>query len=60
MTRRPPSVPEGVCQYLRGPTLYVDHDGTVVPCCVHPRAGVLGNLKTQRTARFTQAPRAPE
>jgi MoaA/NifB/PqqE/SkfB family radical SAM enzyme len=48
MTGRAPLVPEGVCQYLRGPTLYVDYDGTVVPCCVHPRAGVLGNLKTQR------------
>jgi MoaA/NifB/PqqE/SkfB family radical SAM enzyme len=48
MTGREPLVPEGVCQYLRGPTLYVDYDGTVVPCCVHPRAGVLGNLKVQR------------
>ncbi|OGP88507.1 MAG: hypothetical protein A2156_03535 [Deltaproteobacteria bacterium RBG_16_48_10] len=28
--------------------LYVDADGTVVPCCMHPRAGVFGNLKTQR------------
>lgn len=25
--------------------LYVDCDGTVVPCCVHPQASVLGNLK---------------
>lgn len=28
--------------------LYVDVDGTVVPCCMHPRAGVLGNLKIQK------------
>lgn len=48
MTGHDPVAPEGVCQYLRGPTLYVDWDGTVVPCCVHPRAGVLGNLRTQR------------
>jgi len=27
--------------------LYVDWDGTVVPCCVHPRAGVLGNIREQ-------------
>lgn len=40
-------VPKGVCTYLtkeKGRRLYVDYDGTVVPCCVHPRAGVLGNL----------------
>lgn len=28
--------------------LYVDADGTVVPCCMHPQAGVFGNLMTQR------------
>ena len=54
MTGRAPRVPEGVCQYLRGPTLYVDYDGTVVPCCVHPRAGVLGNLKVQRYSEIYQ------
>jgi len=27
--------------------LYVDADGTVVPCCMHPQAGVLGNLRQQ-------------
>jgi len=40
-------VPKGICTYLtkeKGRRLYVDYDGTVVPCCVHPRAGVLGNL----------------
>ena len=43
-----PKVPAGVCAYLeRGNNLYVDWDGTVVPCCVHPRAGVLGDLKEQ-------------
>jgi len=40
---------QGVCSYLRGETYcYVDYDGTVIPCCVHPRAYILGNLKTQR------------
>lgn len=28
--------------------LYVDADGTSVPCCYHPRAGVFGNLLTQK------------
>lgn len=38
----------GVCHYIRRQDLYVDADGTVVPCCVHPRAFELGNLKTQK------------
>ncbi len=25
----------------------MDADGTVVPCCVHPQAGILGNLREQ-------------
>jgi len=28
--------------------LYVDADGTVVPCCMHPQAAVFGNLLTQK------------
>ena len=28
--------------------LYVDADGTVVPCCMHPQAGVFGNLRTHK------------
>jgi radical SAM protein with 4Fe4S-binding SPASM domain len=41
-------VPKGLCEYLQYNTLYVDADGTVVPCCVHPKAAVLGNLKQQK------------
>lgn len=37
-----------VCLCLKNYTLYVDYDGTVVPCCAHPRAGTLGNLREQR------------
>ncbi|MEK6748983.1 MAG: radical SAM/SPASM domain-containing protein [Pseudomonadota bacterium] len=44
MTGRQPVVPSRICSYLSQPTVYADYDGTVVPCCVHPRAGVLGNL----------------
>lgn len=36
-----------VCKYLQNYSLYVDIDGTVVPCCNHPRAAVLGNLGAQ-------------
>ncbi len=28
--------------------LHVDSDGTVVPCCMHPKAGDFGNLMTQK------------
>lgn len=48
MTGRAPNVPERVCSFMLGDKIYVDYDGTVVPCCVHPRAGVLGSLKTQK------------
>lgn len=47
MTGREPKVPNQVCRFLDGDKFYVDYDGTVVPCCAHPRAGVLGDLKTQ-------------
>ncbi len=36
------------CSQLRRRYLYVDFDGTVVPCCFHPRPFVLGNLKEQK------------
>ena len=61
LTGRTVAVPSGHCVALADPSeftshtwfgeinlLYVDADGTVVPCCYHPRAGVLGNLKTQK------------
>jgi MoaA/NifB/PqqE/SkfB family radical SAM enzyme len=38
----------GVCDFMRGPQLYVDADGIVVPCCAHPRADELGDLKHRR------------
>jgi radical SAM protein with 4Fe4S-binding SPASM domain len=40
---------QGVCPFVepRG-NLYVDADGTVVPCCAHPRAGDFGNLASQK------------
>jgi radical SAM protein with 4Fe4S-binding SPASM domain len=45
MTGRAIRVPKAVCSFQRvNNRLYVDWDGTVVPCCAHPRAGVFGNL----------------
>ena len=45
MTGKAIAVPEGICSFLRpGNRLYIDHDGTIVPCCAHPKAAVLGNI----------------
>lgn len=41
-------IPAGLCKFFRGNKLYVDFDGTVVPCCRHPRAFVMGNLLEQK------------
>ena len=60
MTHRAVVTPKGSCVFLANARefvehpwfgeinlLYVDSDGTVVPCCMHPRAGEFGNLKNQ-------------
>lgn len=42
-------LPKGLCTFMqRFNELYVDWDGTVVPCCAHPGAGDYGNLKLQK------------
>ena len=47
-TKEPESV-SGVCRFLqRFNQLYIDWDGTFVPCCAHPGAGNFGSLKTHR------------
>ena len=52
MTGREISAPRRVCSFQAVHNrLYVDWDGTVVPCCAHPRAAVLGNL---HEARFSE------
>ncbi|MBP6626750.1 MAG: SPASM domain-containing protein [Arenimonas sp.] len=60
MTGRDTQAGQGVCLFMADPSeftdhpwdgqinqLYADADGTVVPCCVHPQAAVLGNLRQQ-------------
>lgn len=48
MTKHALAVPKKVCSFQAvSDRLYVDFDGTVVPCCAHPRAAVLGNLREQ-------------
>jgi len=52
---------EGKCFFMADPSefknktwhgdinlLYVDYDGTVVPCCLHPQAGKFGDLSKQK------------
>lgn len=61
MTGRVVTAPRGHCMFVAESAefnahpwfgeinqLYVDADGTMVPCCMHPRAGVLGNLMMQK------------
>jgi radical SAM protein with 4Fe4S-binding SPASM domain len=61
MTGRVVVAPHSPCVFLAEPeefnlhpwfgeinVLYVDADGTVVPCCMHPQAGVFGNLMQQK------------
>jgi radical SAM protein with 4Fe4S-binding SPASM domain len=70
MTGRKLQVPKGPCVALAEPEeytqhpwsgeirlLYVDADGTVVPCCLHPRAGVFGNLKQQKFSEIINGER---
>lgn len=65
MTERKLQVPKGTCFFVAEPEeftqhpwpgeirlLVVDADGTVVPCCMHPQAGVFGNLKQQKFSQI--------
>ena len=38
---------KGACDFVKKSYFYADADGTVIPCCVHPRAVVLGDLSKQ-------------
>jgi radical SAM protein with 4Fe4S-binding SPASM domain len=44
------------CYQLRRKYLYVDFDGTVVPCCVYPRPFELGNLKEMKYSEILHSP----
>ena len=48
MTDRELQPGTGVCFFVDNVSqLYVDSEGTVVPCCAHPRAGAYGSLKNK-------------
>jgi radical SAM protein with 4Fe4S-binding SPASM domain len=52
---------EGVCSFVEGDDqLFVDVDGTVVPCCAHPRAGDFGNLRTQKWSEIVAGQKREE
>lgn len=54
-------VPAAVCSFVKpGNRLYVDWDGTVVPCCVHPAAGNFGNLLSHRYSELLAGTRRIE
>jgi MoaA/NifB/PqqE/SkfB family radical SAM enzyme len=49
---------QGACVFVEALTqLYVAGDGTVVPCCVHPRAGELGSLLTSKWSEIAEGPK---
>lgn len=64
LTGRVLKVPHDVCSFAAPPDyfqqsyhgklyqLYVDADGTVVPCCAHPSAGNLGNLRHSKVSEL--------
>lgn len=52
----PFKMPKGLCRYLRKDRLYVDYDGTMVPCCVHPRAFTMGNLTQMKYSEMLVSP----
>jgi radical SAM protein with 4Fe4S-binding SPASM domain len=67
MTGRPLHVPNSTCFFLahwsqfhardwdgQVNLLYVDADGSVVPCCMHPGAGHFGNLSEQPFSAILQ------
>jgi radical SAM protein with 4Fe4S-binding SPASM domain len=45
----------GLCKFLAPFRLFVDWDGTVVPCCAHPRAAELGSLTTDRLSTILRS-----
>ena len=50
---KPSAAGQGLCPFQREDgQLYVNSDGSVVPCCAHPRAAVLGNLKQNRLSEI--------
>jgi len=53
-----PNIPgQGVCVFQANVTqAYVDMDGSVVPCCAHPGAAILGNLKQERLSEILLGP----
>ncbi len=48
---------QGICMFQANiAQAYVDIDGTVVPCCAHPGAANLGNLKHTRLSEILLGP----
>ncbi len=49
------SLPDASCRFLTmEKLLYVAVDGTVIPCCAHPRAGEFGNLSQSTYTEILQ------
>ncbi len=47
----------GMCPFAKPSFLFVDYDGSVVACCCHPRAFVLGNLTQSKYSQIIKGKR---
>jgi len=58
MTGRQPTPGTGACVFVTTvPGLYVDCDGTLIPCCVHPGAGNFGSLLQHKFSELHEGER---
>lgn len=52
MTGRALEPATGRCRFVEPRYLYVDWEGTVIPCCAHPGAGALGSLRHETLSQI--------
>jgi radical SAM protein with 4Fe4S-binding SPASM domain len=48
------AAPKGACDWAGHADLFVDWDGTIVPCCAHPKAADLGNIAERKLSELLE------
>ena len=59
-TGRPLKPGKGRCNQVTEHNMFINADGTVVPCCAHPRAGNFGNLSEFKYSQLFDGPQRNE